>query len=138
MLKGMMKALKYGMALCMAVSLSAYIPEIGIQEVKATEVTASAEEKWSGTVSATPPKNDGNTYHIYTGEELAWVAQQTREGISFEGKTILLEDDINLNGQEWMPIGTADVPFKGIFDGAGKNIHGLMSSGKKANTQKEE
>ena len=105
MLKGMMKALKYGMALCMAVSLSAYIPEIGIQEVKATEVTASAEEKWSGTVSATPPKNDGNTYHIYTGEELAWVAQQTREGISFEGKTILLEDDINLNGQEWMPIG---------------------------------
>ena len=135
MLKGMMKALKYGMALCMAVSLSAYIPEIGIQEVKATEVTASAEEKWSGTVSATPPKNDGNTYHIYTGEELAWVAQQTREGISFEGKTILLEDDINLNGQEWMPIGTADVPFKGIFDGAGKNIHGLMSSGKKANTQ---
>ena len=51
MLKGMMKALKYGMALCMAVSLSAYIPEIGIQEVKATEVTASAEEKWSGTIT---------------------------------------------------------------------------------------
>ena len=97
MLKGMMKALKYGMALCMAVSLSAYIPEIGMQEVKATEVTASAEEKWSGTISATPPKNDGNTYHIYTGEELAWVAQQTREGISFEGKTIILENDIDLD-----------------------------------------
>lgn len=127
MLKGMMKALKYGMALCMAVSLSAYIPEIGIQEVKATEVTASAEEKWSGTISATPPKNDGNTYHIYTGEELAWVAQQTREGISFEGKTIILENDIDLDFIPWKPIGVDRVqPFKGTFEGNGKTITNLM------------
>ncbi|WP_026881072.1 Ig-like domain-containing protein, partial [Dielma fastidiosa] len=127
MLKGMMKALKYGMALCMAVSLSAYIPEIGVQEVKATEVTASAEEKWSGTISATPPKNDGNTYHIYTGEELAWVAQQTREGISFEGKTIILENDIDLDFIPWKPIGVDRVqPFKGTFEGNGKTITNLM------------
>lgn len=127
MLKGMMKALKYGMALCMAVSLSAYIPEIGIQEVKATEVTASAEEKWSGTISATPPKNDGNTYHIYTGEELAWVAQQTREGISFEGKTIILENDIDLDFIPWTPIGFSEfLPFKGTFEGNGKTITNLM------------
>lgn len=127
MLKHVKKALKLVLSCCMAVGISAYIPELQPKEVKATEVTESSEDKWSGTVSPTPPKNDGTTYHIYTGEELAWVAEQTNEGITFEGKTILLENDIDLDFISWVPIGLSEtLPFMGTFEGNGKTISNLQ------------
>lgn len=122
-----MKAFKFAIAGCMAIGLSAYFPEQQIKEIKATEAKIEIEEKWSGTVSSTTPKNDGNTYHIYTGEELAWMAEQTQNGFSFEGKTIVLENDIDLDFIPWNPIGVNRYqPFMGIFDGNGKEISNLM------------
>lgn len=122
-----MKAFKFAIAGCMAIGLSAYFPEQQIKEIKATEAKIEIEEKWSGTVSPTTPKNDGNTYHIYTGEELAWMAEQTQNGFSFEGKTIVLENDIDLDFIPWNPIGVNRYqPFMGIFDGNGKEISNLM------------
>lgn len=43
------------------------------------------------------------------------------------GGTYTLAADINLSG-DWTPIGTADDPFTGIFDGGGHTIRGLNIS----------
>ena len=44
--------------------------------------------------------------------------------------TIVLAADIDLSDAEWVPIGTAENPFSGTFDGNGKTISGLkISSG---------
>lgn len=128
MLKYFMKALKLVLACSMAVGISAYIPEIQPKEVKATEAAQLSENtKWTGTISAVEPRNDGDTYHIYTGEELAWVAEQTNKGITFEGKTILLENDIDLDFISWIPIGQdRTLPFMGTLEGNGKTISNLQ------------
>ena len=64
-------------------------------------------------------------------------AQMVNNGVStFSGKTILLKNNLNLGGEEWMPIGigTRDGStytgnaFKGTFDGNGKTISGLKIS----------
>jgi len=51
---------------------------------------------------------------------------------NFNGKTVTLSADINLNSQSWTPIGspyiTGNGPFLGTFDGNGKSISGLYST----------
>lgn len=127
MLKHLMKALKLVLACSMAVGISAYIPEIQPKEVKATEAAQLSENtKWTGTISALEPRNDGDTYHIYTGEELAWVAEQVNKGYTFANKDIILESDIDLNNHLWTSIGeSADLPFSGDFNGQGHKIKNL-------------
>lgn len=127
MLKYFMKALKLVLACSMAVGISAYIPEIQPKEVKATEAAQLSENtKWTGTISAVEPRNDGDTYHIYTGEELAWVANQVNKGYTFANKEIILESDIDLNNHLWTSIGeSADLPFSGDFNGQGHKIKNL-------------
>ncbi|HJJ38788.1 MAG TPA: hypothetical protein O0X42_01505 [Methanocorpusculum sp.] len=84
-----------------------------------------------------------NTYTINTAEELAGLAAIVNgdaEGIaadSFEGKTVLLGSDIEINPVEkikanantlkvWVPLGdSVDTMFKGTFDGQGHVITGL-------------
>lgn len=127
MLKHVKKALKLVLACSMAVGISAYIPEIQPKEVKATEAAQLSENtKWTGTISALEPRNDGDTYHIYTGEELAWVAEQVNKGYTFANKDIILESDIDLNNHLWTSIGeSADLPFSGDFNGQGHKIKNL-------------
>lgn len=127
MLKHLMKALKLVLACSMAVGISAYVPEIQPKEVKATEAAQLSENiKWTGTISAIEPRNDGDTYHIYTGEELAWIANQVNKGYTFANKDIILESDIDLNNHLWTSIGeSADLPFSGNFNGQGHKIKNL-------------
>ena len=62
---------------------------------------------WDG--SAEEPDIDPgnpNTYLITTPAELAWVAKQVNSKTEyFEGKTILLMNDIDLSGSYWTPVG---------------------------------
>ena len=64
-------------------------------------------EIWDG--SAEKPEtdpDDENTYLITTPAELAWVAEQVNSRTEyFEGKTILLMNDIDLSGSYWTPVG---------------------------------
>ena len=69
-------------------------------------------------------END-NTYNINTPEELAWIAQKVNAGETFEGKTILLEQNIDLSAKYWLPIGNENNAFSGIFDGNNHKITGL-------------
>lgn len=123
-----MKAIKGVISFSLALGLTAYLPDNTVKEIKASEAAqVSASNEWGGTISPTPPKNDGDTYHIYNGEELAWIAEQVNAGLNFEGKTIILEDDIDLAFKPWIPIGDdVELPFMGTFEGNGKTISNLQ------------
>ncbi len=75
------------------------------------------------------------TVSITSAAELAWVAWKCIQGTTFAEYTILLENDIDLSGHLWMPIGGRDQdgngsdftnPFSGVFDGVGHKISGLV------------
>ena len=91
-------------------------------------------EIWDG--SAEEPEtdpNDANRYLITTPAELAWVAEQVNSMTEyFEGKTILLMNDIDLSGSYWTPIGNVTayptVTFKGTFDGQDHIVSNLTAS----------
>ena len=78
------------------------------------------------------------TFTISTAAQLTGLAELVNNGIdSFSGKTITLTADINLSGygvsctdfndgKGWIPIGYDYAhPFRGVFDGNGKNITGF-------------
>lgn len=102
--------------------------------------TAYAESVWNGGVD-TDWEQNGNTYYIYTADELAGLAQKVNSGTSYSGYTFLLMDDLNLNGSShnWNTIGyfnglaagtgvTNRNPFKGTFDGQGHTISNYSAS----------
>ena len=77
-----------------------------------------------------------NVEYIYTAEDLANLAQKVNGGDNMSGKTVLLMNDIDLSGLNWVPIGryvkqnnSNNKPFSGVFDGQGHSIIGLTISG---------
>ena len=70
-------------------------------------------------------------YHITTAEQLAGLAQLVNDktaSVSFEGKTICLDNDLDLSGIQWTPIGNGsnfDRYFAGTFDGQYHKITNL-------------
>lgn len=87
------------------------------------------ENKWDGNTK-TQPSGSGakdDPYLIGTGAELAWFADQVKNG-----KTTLcaqLTAEIDLNGHPWTPIGTASENYQGNFDGGNSTVNGLCVSG---------
>ena len=82
--------------------------------------------------------NSDNIIEINNEEELKAFRDDVNNGNSYEGKAVLLTNDIDLQGEEWEPIGYYDQttdeknpdteinkPFKGIFDGGNYEINGL-------------
>ncbi len=68
---------------------------------------------------------------LSTAAALRTFAQKVNTGVDyFGGKTIKLGADIDLNNEEWTPIGSAvkDHGFMGNFDGNGKTIKNLKIS----------
>ncbi len=62
-------------------------------------------------------------------EDLAGLAYLVNiSGNNFSGKTIYLAKDIDLSGYEWVPIGTADMPFAGTFNGKYFSVMNLKIS----------
>lgn len=83
---------------------------------------------WDGTTKTQPDgwKKGDEKLTISTAAELAWVAEtvnkNTETGSSgetgFDGCTITLNNDIDLNNKNWTPIGNDhSFVFKGSFDG---------------------
>lgn len=65
---------------------------------------------------------------ISTREELIQFSEDVNSGNTFEGETIYLKNDIDLNGSEenqWIPIGSRNKPFKGTFEGNGHIVRGI-------------
>lgn len=67
-------------------------------------------------------------YHIATVTELTNWSAAVNGGNDFNGKTVVLEDNVDLTGVEWTPVGTGTT-FRGTFDGQGNTISNLVVSG---------
>jgi len=92
-------------------------------------------ERPPATVDMSWYHEEADTFSIGSAQELAGLAQLVNGGVDFSGKTIALEDNIDLsayaNGKGWTPIGQAEAPFKGHFDGSNKTISGLCINNSK-------
>ncbi len=86
---------------------------------------ATGTSTWYDETAGDPSEPD--TYTLTSASELAGLAKLVNEGKeTFEGKTITLASDIALDGvSNWIPIGSAEHPFNGTFDGAGHTVSGL-------------
>ncbi|MBO5394351.1 MAG: hypothetical protein J6A28_00405 [Clostridia bacterium] len=94
-------------------------------------------DTWDGEIGLTPIDFDGDIF-ISSAEQLASLAREVSEGNDFEGCTISLTCNIDLQNKEWTPIGygsshysgvvEAGKPFKGTFDGQGHTIANLNIS----------
>jgi hypothetical protein len=80
-----------------------------------TDWYSSSQEVFTLTTAA---QLDGLRYIVNEGND------------DFSGKTIRLGADVDMSeysaGAGWLPIGTAEKPFKGTFNGDGKVISGLV------------
>lgn len=75
---------------------------------------------------------DGNVT-ISNEEGLAWLISNVNalngcSGNSYENHTITLTDDVDMSAHMWVPIGTAEHPFSGTFNGNGHTITGITRS----------
>ena len=105
---------------------------LGMNSVKFDAAVDEWVEVWNGGSVApeTPEASDPDqNIYISSPEELAWVSQQVAAGNTFEGKTLVMNTDIDLNNTSWTPIGTnaddSQTAFQGTFDGNGKTIYNL-------------
>ena len=99
---------------------------------------------WDGQTADTSwydPDGTSATYTLGTPDQVAGLAQLVNSGEDFSGKTIVLGENVDLNGKNWTPIGdgsrlssvaTGD-SFDGTFDGNGKIISGLTIQNATAN-----
>ncbi len=64
---------------------------------------------------------------LSTAEAFWGFAAEVNGGNNYEGKTVTLTVDLDLGGEQspWTPIGTAEAPFAGVFDGGYHVISGL-------------
>ena len=101
----------------------------------------TATDVWDGSVStdwytnAATLGNDGtedNPYEINTAADLAGLASlvNAETSTSFEGKYIVLTNDLDLDNKDWTPIGgvASGKIFKGIFDGQEHTISSLNTA----------
>lgn len=91
------------------------------------------EKKWDGKTMTQPASGSGtkNDPHLIdTGAELAWFADQVKNGkVTLCAK---LTADIDLNGHPWTPIGSfgSSKNYQGTFDGCNSTVNGLQVSDK--------
>ena len=89
---------------------------------------------WDGSTTKEPALDESTkTYRVKSAEELAWIAGYVNEGNNLKGYTVSLENNIDLDNQQWTPIGTEQNNFAGTFNGNGnsiKNLNIVVTEGK--------
>ena len=75
---------------------------------------------WNGVSSDVSWYSESDTeFHIKRAAQLKGLSDLVKEGHSFEGKTVYLDDDIDLGYNSWRPIGGNyynSIAFNGTFD----------------------
>jgi len=85
---------------------------------------------WAGEVGEVPAEVDG-VITINSAGELAAFAADVNNGNNYEGKTVKLGANIDLNDIAWTPIGNSSNKFNGTFIGTGYTISNLYVTGTK-------
>lgn len=104
----------------------------------AVPVSARAEETvnvWNGSIASGFAAGDGtqgNPFQIETAAQLAYFAKTVNAGERYDGKYIILKNNININNQEWTPIGNDRNSFRGNFDGGNHTVTGMRISNSSA------
>lgn len=126
-------------AIVAIIAASLPIAAFGMAE---TNANVQPDEIWDGSIAegfAGGTGTEADPYLISNGAELAYLAQQTNSGISYQGSYFALTNDIYLNdttdweswgndtapANEWTAIGTESSPFSGSFDGNGHVVSGV-------------
>lgn len=81
----------------------------------------------TGFVAFAEESEDPTLIEISNVAELKEFAANVNAGTTYAGKTVKLTDDIDLQGEEWTPIGRSGNTFQGIFDGDGHTISNLKA-----------
>ena len=97
----------------------------------------TAVEPWTGEADTSWYAAGSSSFSLDTPEALAGLSELVESGETFAGKTVTLENDMDLNGKEWTPIGKGNrksdageaVYFSGTFDGNGKTISNFIIMG---------
>ncbi|WP_298779375.1 Synerg-CTERM sorting domain-containing protein [uncultured Fretibacterium sp.] len=84
--------------------------------------SAANAASWLDEADVSWYKEGQSWFVISTEAQLAGLTKLVDEGNGFENKTIVLSGDLNLEGKEWIPIGTEEKPFLGSLDGRGALI----------------
>lgn len=124
------KILSFVLALCLIIPCAVMFTGCKDKETKATI------DAWDGTVAEVSAADNNNVIIIETAEELAGLAKSVNEGTDYDGITVKLARDLDLQNKEWTPIGygsnsgdeTVDAhsaAFKGNFDGQDHTIYNL-------------
>lgn len=92
--------------------------------------TDTTTDKWDGTVDTSWYNDTDTEFVITTAEQLAGFAELVDEGTTFEGKTVKLGKNINLNNKLFDPIGSYrnEAAFKGTFDGQNYAIKNMSQN----------
>ncbi len=90
--------------------------------VKVIPFEPVAEGPWDGISMIEPARDVSGNCIIYTGAELAWVANQVNQGHTIAG--VKIAKDIDLGNQPWTPIGYGTY-FTGKIDGQGYHIYNM-------------
>jgi len=71
--------------------------------------------------------DDMVSFALSTPGELNGFAYLVNSGKDFNGKTVILSDNIDVSGiGSWTPAGNQENPFMGTFNGNGKTVSGLI------------
>ena len=117
------KLLSLLLALCLVMAL---VPMTAFAE-------GTSVDNWDGTADTSwyTSAPDASEYHISTAEQLAGLAQLVNDKatpVLFGGKTIYLDNDLDLSGSQWTPIGDGSNQgrfFAGTFNGQHHKIMNL-------------
>lgn len=91
-------------------------------------------DTWDGTADTTwyDANPNADTFTLDSAEDLAGLAELTNQSspVTFTGKTVLLDTDVDLSGREWIAISQdgqnfTSTSFSGVFDGQGHTVYNL-------------
>jgi hypothetical protein len=91
-------------------------------------------ETWDGSVAETLKPDEDGVLHVYYGAQLARVFYLCNRGVqNYANNTIVLENNLDMGGFDWTPVGAysvdGDTDFRGKFDGQGHTIKNFRING---------